>query len=204
MSSKFALFVSVVALALSSAALASTTASSSGAGGGSSSGGGHSGGGGGGGGGRGGSGGNGFSGAGVSAHAFGGHAGGYAVAGVGGHGMGHSAAAAVAAHGTALHAGSAHVVSLHAATEKANLRAQPARVASVSHPPHHPPGKPHPMHLDRLHGPFDNQQGYPDRFAVTHFAPCLDTFSSQANNGRTDCGRPLKAPVNPNTGAPIG
>lgn len=203
MTSKFALFVGVAALVLSSAALASTSTSSSGSSGGSI-GGGHSGGGGGGGGGGhgGGGGGHGFSGAGLSAHAFGGHAGGYAVVGVGGHGMGHAAAAAVAAHGAALHAGSAQVVSLHTAAEKATLRAQPARVAAGSHPPHHPPGKPRPTRPNHLHTPLDHEQRYTDQYAGMR--PCVDSFPSLVNNGRTVCGQPLKAPVNPDTGAPIG
>jgi hypothetical protein len=205
MTAKFALFASVVALVLSSAAQANISTSS----GGGSSGGGHSGGGGGGhsggggGGHGGGGGGHGFSGVGVSAHAFGGHAGGYAVAGVGGHGMGHAAAAAVAAHGAALHAGSAQVVSLHTATEKATLHAQPERVAALSHPPHHPPGKPRPTQPNHLHTPFDHER-YTGPYTGTRYAPCVDSFPSVVNNGRTVCGQPFKAPVNPQTGAPIG
>jgi hypothetical protein len=116
--------------------------------------------------------------------------------------MGHAAAAAVAARGVALHAGTAHAVlpravSLHAVTEKATVQ---ARVAAVSRPPHHPPGKPRPQ-PNNLPTPFDQVVRHTE---VNFFPPCIDNFPSRVNNGSTVCGQPLKAPVNPDTGMPIG
>lgn len=200
MNSKLAIFISVTALALSSAALAGTgssggsSSSSSSSSGGHSGGGGGSGGGHGGGGGGGGGGGHGFSSTSVGAHAFGGHGGGtagghgggYAIAGVDGHGMGHSAAAAV----------TAHTAALHATAQRVSLRERTAHEAAAARP--HPPGKP------RLHRVVNYTPNGPyaiDR--VKHWAPCSDGFRSNPAV-EAGCDRPNKARVDPVTGMPTG
>lgn len=201
MKSKWAIFISVVALALSSAALAGAGSSGGSSSTSSSSSGGHSGGAGGGGGGGGGhgggggGGGHGFSSAGVGAHAFGGHGGGatgghgggYAIAGVDGHGMGHSAAAAV----------TAHTVALHATSERVSLRDRTAHEAAAARP--HPPGKPN-FHRVVNRAPNSGPYGFE---RVKRWAPCSDSFRSNPEV-EAGCDRPNKAHVDPVTGMPTG
>ena len=201
MKSKWAIFISVAALAVSSAALASTGSSAGSSSSSSGSSGGHSGGGGGGGGGGhgggGGGGGHGFSSAGVGAHAFGGHGGGaagghgggYAIAGVDGHGMNHSAAAAV----------TAHTVALHATTTQATLRDRSAHEAAQARPHPHPPGKPL-LHRFVNYAPNNGVYG---NYRVKRWAPCSDSFRSNPVV-EAGCDRPSKSHVDPVTGMPIG